>query len=246
MRTTLFTLLGGALIAAPAAAQDDPKAIIQKAIDAQGGAEKLGRFKGGRAAVKGTVSVQGQQVPVTGEILFQYPLQARARFELTFNGMKIPVIQLVNGETVDISVAGMKQPIGPAETADLKESAYSSWLQQLTPVLADPMFQLKPLAESQFQGKALVGVQIGHPKHKDVKMYFDKATGLLTKLERPSVEMGREVSEETVYSEYKEFEGLKVPTREVATKDGKPQSDLMTTEYKPLEKVDPKEFEAGN
>jgi hypothetical protein len=246
MRSPLLTLLGAALFAVPAPAQDDPKAVIQKAITASGGAEKLDKFKASRSTVKGHVTIQGMQVGVTGELLTQYPDQAKATFTLDLAGNKIPVTQVINGDTVSMSVAGMKQPLGEPENAELKESAYASSLQQLTPLVNGPAFQLKSLGESQSQGKAVVGVQVSHAKHKDVKLFFDKESGLLTKLERTARgETGKDVKEEQVLGDYKDFSGLKIPTREVTFKDGKQDSEITTTDYKPLDQIDPKEFGGG-
>ena len=53
MRTLLIPALALALLAPSARAQDDAKAIIEKAIKAHGGADVLNKYKAGKGKVKG-------------------------------------------------------------------------------------------------------------------------------------------------------------------------------------------------
>ena len=71
MRTFVLTLALG--LAVPAAAQDSPKAVIEKAIKAHGGADPLTKFTAERVSIKGTLSIMGMDVEATGTAVTQYP-----------------------------------------------------------------------------------------------------------------------------------------------------------------------------
>src|SRR2546421_176420 len=52
---------------------DDPKTVIEKAIKAQGGEDKLAQFKAGRWKGQGTLTLKGQNLPLTLETVYQLP-----------------------------------------------------------------------------------------------------------------------------------------------------------------------------
>jgi len=156
--------------------------------------------------------------------------------------MKLGLTQTINGEKVEVSLMGMKLPLNDEQLADARMSQFVSALGQLTPLLKDKAFELKALGESKFEGKTLVGVSVKHKKYKEVKLFFDKTTGLLVKIDHMTNEEGKEVLEEQLFADFKEFSGLKVATKETVIKDGKKNQEIVTEEFKPLEKVADKEF----
>jgi hypothetical protein len=245
MRRLLYSALALAVVAPAGRAQDDAKAVIEKAIKAHGGAEALDKYKAGRIKSKGVVTVAGMEITVAGTSVFQLPNQSKSQLEMEVMGQKVPIVQLVNGDKVSLSVGGNKrEELTDAQIAEAKNALYLQTVYQLTPLLKEP-FTLKALGESKFQDKPVVGVQVSGKGQKDVKLYFDKESGLLVRLERmglEAVEM-KEVPTEQVFSDFKEFGGLKRPTKTVIFQDGKKFLESEVLEYQPLEKVDAKEFE---
>src|SRR5205823_13910481 len=67
---SLGTLL---ILAGPAFAQDDAKAIVERAIAAHGGADKLDKFIAARVQSKGSIAAQGGQVPFVSVGVYQLP-----------------------------------------------------------------------------------------------------------------------------------------------------------------------------
>jgi hypothetical protein len=243
MRSFVLALTAAGLLAVPAArAQDDAKAVIEKAVKAHGGAEVLNKFKAGKAKVKGVLLIMGQEIEVGGDTVFLYPDKAKAVLQLSVNGMKIGLTQIINGDKVEVSLGGMKLPLTDEQLSDARMSQYVSALSQLTPLLSDKAYELKALGESKFEGKALAGVAVKHKKFKEVKLFFDKTSGLLVKIDHMTSEEGKEMLEEQIFSDFKEFSGLKLATKETVIKDGKKSQEIVTEEFKPLEKVDEKEF----
>jgi hypothetical protein len=248
MRHLLIPALAAALLAPAARAQDDAKAVVEKAIKAHGGAANLDKFKAGRIKSKGVVSVAGMEIAVVGTSVFQLPGQSKSVLELEFMGNKVPVVQLVNGDRVSMTVNGMKrEDLGEAQLTEAKMAIYLQSIYQLTPLLDPAKFTIKALGESKFQDKPVVGVSVidKDKKFKEVKLFFDKESGLLVRAERMSLDgvTMAEVPAEMVFSDYKEYGGVKRPAKTVIFQDGKKFLESEVVEFTPLDKVDAKEFE---
>src|SRR5262249_25113206 len=125
---------------------------------------------------------------------------------------------------------------------ELREEAYVQWLATLVPLKKDP-FELAPVPEIKVDGKPAGGVKVSSKGHGDVKLYFDKASGLLVKIERPAREAGLQVDKEYVYSDHKTFDGVKLPTRSVELLNGKKFTQLSSAAYKFLDKPDASAFD---
>ena len=92
-------------------------------------------------------------------------------------------------------------------------------------------------------GKALAGVKVTPPDGKEFKLYFDKESGLPVRMvAKVAGFMGGEFTQETTFSDYKEVEGIKKAMKIVSKRDGEPFTEQQITEFKVLDKVDPKTF----
>jgi hypothetical protein len=123
---------------------------------------------------------------------------------------------------------------------EMRESNYAGWVSTLLP-LKDKAFTLSSLAETTVGGKPAVGVKVSHQGHRDVKLYFDKESGLLAKvISRVKAEEmdGKEVDQETEQQQYKDFGGIKVPKRIVIRRDGKRFVEANIRDWKGAEKLD--------
>jgi hypothetical protein len=74
-------------------------------------------------------------------------------------------------------------------------------------------------------------------------MYFDRESGLLVKIARRAREAGLEVEKEYLYSDYKEVDVVKLPTREVTTVNNRKFSEVQYTEYKLLRRPEESAFD---
>lgn len=247
MRHLFLPALALALLAPAARAQDDAKAVIEKAIKAHGGAANLDKYPGGRVKSKATVSVAGMEIAVSGTSVYLMPDKSKSTLELDVNGMKVIVVQAINGDKVAMTVGGMKHDLPDEQVAEVRMALYMQQIYQLTPLLKDP-FTLKALGESKAGDKAVLGVQVSSKGHKDVKLFFDKESGLLVRMERQGLDTVsmQEVPMEMLFSDFKEYGGIKRPTKTVINQDGKKFMESEVQEYTPLEKVDPKEFEVDS
>src|SRR5262249_40422194 len=147
--------------------QADVKAVIDKAVKAVGGREKLTKYKGRSTKIKGKISLQGAEIEFTAESHVQDSNKLRSQFEGDFNGMKFTRIQIVNGDKGWVSMMGTVNEMNEDELANAKEELYATQVSSLTP-LNDAAYKLAPLGESKAGDRTVVGVKVSHKDHKDV------------------------------------------------------------------------------
>lgn len=247
MRRLFFPALALSLmlgVAGRAAAQEDPKEIIKKAIAAHGGAEKLDKFKGAKSSSKGSISIMGLDLEFTADSVSQFPDKQKTTIKMDVMGNAVTVVQLINGDKMSLTVNGMAQQVPDAQKAELKSTVELQKIMLLTPLLKDAGYELKALPGVKVDGKDTVGVQVNTKDLKDVKLYFDKSTYLIAKAERKGSDPmgGGEVQQEMIMSDYKDVQGLKKPMKTVMNNDGKKFMESTTTSTELVEKIDDKEF----
>src|SRR4051794_15739022 len=100
MRTTLCATLAAGLLLVGAVRADDEaavRAVIDKAVKAHGGAEKLAKYKGSVTKMKGKFHGMGTPIDYTGEISMQLPDKSKISIEGEFMGQKFSFIQILVG-----------------------------------------------------------------------------------------------------------------------------------------------------
>ncbi len=218
---------------------DPARAVIDKAIKAMGGEEKLAKFKNHTWKNKGNWYGMGDGVPYTASYAVAWPDKFRFEVEGGF------MTYVIDGDK------GWVQPMGAEthefskeEMADQKEALHANWVTTLLP-LKDKTYKLSLLGETKVADKPAVGVKVSHKDHKDVSLYFDKDTGLLVKSENKvkDPEAGNvEVNQESLYSDYQDVEGAKMAMKMTILRDGKKYVEGENFEIKPVDKHDDKTF----
>jgi hypothetical protein len=243
MSPSRFAVLALLLLVGPGAAQDDPKAIIQKAVNAKGGADRLDRFPAALIETKGTIVQGGQAVPFTARTVYELPDRGRIALEMESLGGKTRAVQVFDGTTARVVVNGEARKLGDVQAREFRESIHAQNVMRLTPLLKERGFTLTPADSTTVGGKPAVSVKVSVKDHRDVTLYFDRVTGLLVKAERPTVNSaGQEAKQEQTFSDYKAFDGIMHPMHTVVTRDGQKIMESDTVDFKPMEKADPREF----
>jgi hypothetical protein len=223
--------------ASPAQEASEPRALIDKAIRAMGGEANLTKFKGMTWKEKGTFYGMGEGVPYSGSYALELPNRFRMEIDNAF-------IIVLDGDQGWVESNGQVRDMGKEQLDAQKEAQYARWVASLLP-LKDQAFSLKALPDTKVGERSAAGVVVSHKGHRDVTLYFDKETGRLIRIEhreRAGDQGGKEVSAETGYQDYKEFQGVQCPTKVVIKRDGKPFVDAEAIEIKLMEKVDPVKF----
>lgn len=232
-------------VAASADDQADLKALIDKAIKAQGGEAKLVKFKAETFKGKGKYYGIGEGIDYTGEWNLKVPDKIRAQINFSAGGQMFTVVRVFNGDKLWNQINDMTQEVvDKDEIAEAKEAAYVSQVTRLLP-LQGAGFQFSPLGEVKIEGKPAVGVRVSHQGHRDVNLYFDKDKGLLVKVETVIKDLmagGKELTQETLLSDYKEIEGMQRAMKVVINRDGAKFIDSEATELEPKETIDDSVF----
>jgi hypothetical protein len=242
MRTMLAWMLGSfsCLVATAAALAGDAstaRAIVDAAIKAHGGPEKLAKTALMTRQAKGAMSLFGQEVPFTDELILQLPERWRWTLEAGDAGRKSRLLLVVDGDKGWRSSGGAVMDVGKERLQELREEAYVIWLSTLLPFTKSNGFSLTLLADSEINGRPAAGVNVAHKGHTEVKLYFDKRSGLLVKIARRGKEAGLALDKEYVYSAHKSFEGVQLPTKYVELANGKKYVEVEEISYKFLASV---------
>jgi hypothetical protein len=203
VRPTLVLCLSLGIIGF-AGAQEEPRAVIKRAIDAQGGQARLARPKASQIKIQGVVSnLEG--ATFTGEGWQQFPGRIRLAVRLEMNGTKREIIHVRNDDRGWMRMDGATQELDEKRLADLKRSEYVDRVTSLLDLLKDKGFTLSGLGESKVDGQAAVGVKVTSKDHPDVYLYFAKASGHLIKSRYRAMDdnEGKELTHETTYHDYR-------------------------------------------
>jgi len=238
-------VLGGATGARADEASDKTMALLNKAIKAAGGEENLTKLQGFVLKVKGTGFEDGKEsVKFSGTRWTQGKDKSRADIEVEQDGEKTRALRVINGDKAWSKTADEDpEPLLDDELDQERADLYLNWVTSLAP-LKSKEYKLTMLDESKIDDKPAVGLNVSAKDKGDIKLYFDKQSGLLVKTERKvkDTENAKEVSEEILLKDYKQVSGIQVALKYTIKWDGKMQEKGEITEAKVVEKLDDKLF----
>jgi acetyl esterase/lipase len=240
MRKVLLPVLLAALVSAAGVARaDGPPAVIEKAIKAHGGEEKLAGLAAVTAKSRGTLSA-GAGIPFTLETVWQAPDRIKNIVTLGEGGQKLTVIEAAAGEAGWASANGKAGPLAPEKLDELRAQAHVRRLLGLVPLLRGSTCEVSGLDEVKIDDRAAVGVRVACPGERDVKLYFDAETGLLAKVERRIFDdvAKKVVVQEEFYRDYRDVEGLPTAMKQVWHRDGKKALEMTFTDIHYPKKID--------
>jgi len=225
-------------------AQEEVRPIIDKAIQAHGGEEKLAKVKAVRAKSKGTIHLGGARSAYMNVEAWQLPDRIKVVMEMENQGQRLRMIQVLNGDKGWLSLNGQTQKIPQQMRPELEELLHAARVQTLTPLLQDNAYKPAPLGEGKVENRPTVGVKVSHKGRRDVHLFFDKERGRLLKtaFQVQPAEGGKKASVECYYSNHKDMGGLKWPTRKIVFMDGKKFTEGEVTEFKFVDRFDDTEF----
>jgi len=245
-RTIQIALLSALalLVVQPLRAADDAakaQKLVDRAIRAQGGKKALNKTVNTIMEDKGTYYGMGEGVPYEGRYVFQMTNPGRYRMEIidTF-------IMVADKDKAWVSTMGdvMDQEGEALEVA--KQGLLVNYAMSLIPLQKpNKEFKLGLVEPETVEGEECEGITIAHEKMPTITMQFSKKTGLIkkTKYKIKAAEQGfEEVTEETVYYDYKEFDGFKSATKLVMYRDGKKFVESYPQKLSFPDKLDESEF----
>jgi hypothetical protein len=225
-------------------ADDAANAVIDKAIDALGGAEKLNKAKGVTWAAKSTVTFGGNEFTITSDSTALGLDQFKGTFSGEFNGQTFEGTTVVNKTRGWRKIADMSNQLDDDQLDSQKRSIYMQLLPMLVVPLRGKEFKLESLGEEKDGDITLQVIKVTGPDGKDFKLSFDKTSGLPARVEGTvSDGMGSEFNLVSTYKDFKEFGGVRKATKITSTRDGEPFIEENVSEFKTHETIDPKTFD---
>jgi hypothetical protein len=222
----------------------DVTSILDKAIKALGGEDKLGAVKAASWKAKGTITFGGNDNNVSSETTVQGLGHFRQEFEGEFNGQAIKGVTVVSGDKGWRKFGEEVMELDKDALANAKRTIYLQFLPITVVPLKGKDFKVESAGEEKINGKPAVCIKVTGPDTKDFKLCFDKETGLPVQLIARVVGfMNDEFTQETTLSDYQDFGGIKRATKILAKRDGEKFQDMVISGFKVLDKVDPKTFE---
>jgi hypothetical protein len=224
-------------------AQADPRTVLDRAINAHGGEERLGALKAGHTRSRGTRQA-AKEVPFTQEAYFQLPDRLKEIQQLQLPDQKVTLIVGLAGDMAWMSSNGTTTDLQGRLLAELKSAANLLRATRLVPLKRDRAFRLTALPGVPIDGRPALGLRASCTGYGDVKLYFDQMTGLLAKVERQVVDLSsmQDVTEERFFDSYREFDGVRTPTRIRVLRAGRPFLVAEVLEAKFVERLDDRVF----
>jgi hypothetical protein len=227
------------------AADPDAKAVLDKAIAAAGGESKLSALesKAIETKAKGSLSYGGADGDFHTRSVTQGINRFRQEFDGDIAGNQIKGVTVVDGDKGWRNFAGQSGKLEDDQLAAQKRSTYLSLAPATLLPLKGKDFTIESAKEDKVDNKPAVVLKIDGPDKKSFQLWFDKETGLPVKLvAKVSGFQGEEFTQETTYSKYKDFDGVKRATKIDTKHNGEKFINIEITDVKPLDKVDPKTF----
>jgi hypothetical protein len=235
-----ITLWLGMSSAARADDQKELNDLIAKAVKAHGGADSIAKSKA--VVMKGKGKFYGLNedgIAYTGTWSIQEPDRIRVEIEGEFMGQKF---KFINGLDKDKGWTLMDEKVQDSskeQVAETRETMHSGRMARLIGV-NDKDCKLSAIGDSKVNDRPVVGVRIECKGYQDVSLFIDKETHQLVKMERRAkdVEMNKEFTEETLYSDFKKVDGVLVSHKQVIKRDGKLYVENETVEFEIKDKLD--------
>ena len=232
-----------ALLPATSLAQSDPRAILDQAIAAHGGRETLARVRADKVRLKGMLHVGSEAMPFTNDLAVQLPGQFKSIVAILTGGKTRTVVHLLDGDKATILIDGQPQQVSGSHLTQLRQTLQLEQALRLVPLLTDPSFTLHPLPEVRYNNQTFTGVRVQGKGQRDLKLYFDRTSGLLVKAEHlldgPA---GKDVVQEAFYADYRDLGGYRRPGKVVVLRDGKKVMEAELIDARRYDRIDPIEF----
>jgi hypothetical protein len=250
MRVGIFVGLCLVVTASAPAADDDVTQLVDRALKAHGGAERLAQPRAYTVVVEMTAKSRRAPAGVssTATHSFQPPNQYRLEEDSLRGGRPSKYIEVYNGSRGWTKRDDVLQPMA-AKTAAQPPDVEQGFGYKFVLGLRDRNSTAAALGDSKVGTTAVFGVKLTRPLGRgseERRLYFDTETGLLLKSElHARLSTGGELASEQTWSDWKLIDGVAVPHRVTnAIRDaGGTVHERVFTDFKFADKLDPKLFD---
>lgn len=227
------------LLVLPVRADNPPATeVLDKAIKALGGQEKLEKLHAFSVKAKGKVTLESGTNPISSETTLEGIDHFRSKFEGEFNGNKVEGVTVLSGDKGWRRFNDQTMEMDADAVKNEKRTVYLMVAPATIMPLKSKDFKVEPVADEAVKGKPAAALKVTGPDGKDFTLYFDKESGLPVRMVAKVIDwMGQEYVQDVTYSEFKDFGGIKRATKVSLKRDGDDFVEQEITEFKLLEKV---------
>ena len=220
----------------------DAKAILDKAIKAMGGEEKLSKVRAYSVKDQGNDHVRRQRQRIHSS---RRPCKGldhyRSEFEGKFGDNDIKGVTVLNGDKGWRKFGDKDMDMEATASPTRSERSISSVIPVTHCSAKGKGFKIETAGEEKVGDKPAAVVKVTGPDGKDFKLFFDKESGLPVKLVATVVGFdGDEFTQETTYEQLQRLrrhqEGHQGRQRSATARSS---STTEITEFKVLDKVEP-------
>jgi hypothetical protein len=245
MRATVRTalVLSLLLLCNPVRADSakEARALLDRAIEAMGGKEKLTHSQAATWKGKGKIHAGEEMFDFTDEWSVQGLVQYRWAIDATVRGQTQSVLFVLNkdkgwskkGDRV-VDLSKQKEILTILQT-DLRCVRLAQMLVPLT----DKGYQLSHLGELKIQDRPAVGIKVVRKGQPAIDLFFDKTTSLplRSEIHVKEPEADAEVAHAVSYNKYEETDGVKHFTHLELRRDDKVLIEMERSDFQLQEQL---------
>jgi hypothetical protein len=224
----------------------DARAVLDNAIKALGGRDKLGKLPATTFNSQGYLQLGDLRLNSKSNWAIQWPDKYRYDGKLTIGDNTNGQVFVGNGKDVWGKAEGVStEPLKPDEAWMAQQDARAVHLAHRLVPLMEKDYKLSPVGELKVEGRPAVGIKVVHKGQPDLDLYFDKETHLPVKVAFLCKETADDepAQHAFVFSDYKEADGVKHFTTIRLYRKDKQIMEMNLSNVKRLEKVDASLFE---
>ena len=224
--------------------EKEATAILDKAIKAMGGEEKLSKVKIFSVKSKGTLTIMGNDNDFTTSAIHEGLDRLRSEFNGKFGDNDFKAVAVVNGDKGWSKFADMDMEMDEKRLKDEKRRNYLNVVSTLIIFAKSKGFKIDTAGEEKVGDKPAAVLKVTGPDQQDFKLFFDKESGLLVKqmASVPEFNGEGEYMQESTFDNYKDFDGIKRATKLEVKRDGEKLLSSDVVEFKVLDKVEADTF----
>ena len=220
---------------------DEAKAVIDKAVKALG--TPIDAAKPVTWKAKGKLTLNDNENNFTTKETAQGTNHFRREFDAEIDGSPLKGVTVLDGDKAWRKIGDDSNKLEDDALGNEKRNVYLQIVGQSPSFLKGEGFKIESAEAEKVDGKPATALKITGPDAKEFQLFFDKESGLPVKLIATVADFqGDEYKQETSFSKYKEFDGVKRATKVETKRNGKKFFDMEITDFKVLDKADPKTF----
>jgi hypothetical protein len=227
----------------PTPTKSDDKAVqfLEDAIKVHGGMDALGKLASIERNVKGTFAAERRNLDFTADASFQLPGKMRTVISIDTGDSKAGNTVVLDGDKGWQTDGGESITLPDSRVQELREQLYAYAVTTLLP-LRDSSVILVMADETPVDGKPASVLRAVAKDQPEMRLYFDKASGLLVKVSYRAKLAGGSGDMEIRLLDHKDIDGAKVPQRQIESLNGNKVADWTLTSIRPGRKFDANTF----